>query len=242
MNLIVGRKPVLEAIKSGEELEKIYLLYGQKGDIIFEIKKLSRQHKIHLTELPANKFKRIASDVRSQGVVALKSIQKYYSIDEIIDEAKKSLYPTILILDSIQDPHNLGAILRTAECAGVDKILITIHESAVINETVVKTSAGATEHLMIAKVSNLSQSLDLLREKGFWIMGTSLNDSRDYRNIDYKIPMVIIMGNEERGIRSIISKKCDFLIKIPILGKLQSLNVSVASGIILYEVLKQREI
>lgn len=241
MNLIVGRKPVLEAIKSGEQLEKIYLLFGQKGDTIYEIKKLSRQHKIHITELPINKFKKFSSLSNAQGVIALKSLQKYYSVDEIINKAKKSTYPTILVLDSIQDPHNLGAILRTAECAGINGILITIHESAVINETVVKTSVGATEHLMIAKVPNLSQTVDILKENGFWIIGTSLLNSKDYGDLDYKMPLVIIMGNEEKGIRPIIAKKCDFLVKIPLMGKLQSLNVSVASGIILYEILRQRK-
>ena len=241
MNLIVGRKPVLEAIKSGEQLEKIYLLFGQKGDTIYEIKKFSRQHKIHISELPINKFKKISSLSNAQGVIALKSLQKYYSVDEIINKAKKSTYPTILILDSIQDPHNLGAILRTAECAGINGILITIHESAVINETVVKTSVGATEHLMIAKVPNLSQTVDILKENGFWIIGTSLLNSKDYGDLDYKMPLVIIMGNEEKGIRPIIAKKCDFLVKIPLMGKLQSLNVSVASGIILYEILRQRK-
>ena len=241
MNLIIGRKPVLEAIKSGEQLDKIYLLYGQKGDIIFEIIKLSRQNKIHITELPVNKFKRISSSTNTQGVIALKSIQKYYSINEIIDKAKESINPTLLILDSIQDPHNLGAILRTAECAGINGILITVHESAIINETVVKTSTGATEHLMIAKVSNLSQSLDILKDNGFWIIGTSLLNSKDYGELDYKMPVCVIMGNEEKGIRPAILKKCDFLVKIPLMGRLQSLNVSVAAGIILFEIIRQRK-
>jgi 23S rRNA (guanosine2251-2'-O)-methyltransferase len=240
MNLIVGRKPVLEALKSGEQLDKIYLLYGQKGDIIYEIKKLSRQYKIHITELSLNKFKIISSSSNTQGVIALKSLQKYFSVDDIINKAKEAIYPTILVLDSIQDPHNLGAILRTAECAGIRGILITIHESAVINETVVKTSAGATEHLMIAKVSNLSQTLDILKDNGFWIVGTSLLNSKDYINHDYKMPIAVIVGNEEKGIRPIITKKCDFMVKIPLMGKLQSLNVSVDSCIILYEMLRQR--
>jgi len=239
--ILIGRKPVLEAIKAGESIEKIYLLFGQKGETIYEIKKLARQNKISLTELPSNKFRNISSDSNTQGVVAIKSTQKYFSVEQIIEKAKQSTYPLILILDSIQDPHNLGAIFRTAECAGVDGIIMTIHESATITETVVKTSAGATEHLMISKVANLSQTLDILKENGFWIAGSSLLEAKDYTDPDYKMPLALVAGNEEKGIRQSIQKKCDFLIKIPMSGHIQSLNVSVATGVLLFEVSRKRK-
>jgi 23S rRNA (guanosine2251-2'-O)-methyltransferase len=173
-------------------------------------------------------------------VIAIKSLQKYFSIDEIITKSKNSKYPTILVLDSIKDPHNLGAILRTAECSGVDGVIITIHESATINETVVKTSTGATEHLMISKISNLPQALEFLKENGFWIFGSSLLNSKNYYELDYKISVVLIVGNEEKGIRPIVAKNCDFLVKIPMLGKIQSFNVSVATGVLLAEIVRQR--
>jgi len=144
------------------------------------------------------------------------------------------------VLDSIQDPHNLGAILRTAECAGVDGVVITKHHSAPVNETVAKTSAGAAEILKIAPVNNLSQALKELKENGFWIAGTSLENSKNYLETDYKIPLALILGNEEKGIRRLTAESCDFLIKIPLKGKIQSLNVSVAAGVILFEILRKR--
>jgi len=241
MNLIFGRRPVLEVLKSDEQLEKIYLLFGQTGEIIYEIRKLAKQHKIPLTELPFDKFKKISSASNTQGIIALKSTQKYFSVEELIDFSKQSKYPTLLILDSIQDPHNLGAVLRTAECVGVDGIIITTHNSASINETVVKTSAGAVEHLKITKITNLPQLLDLLKEEGFWIVGSSLVNAIDFHQPDYKIPIAIVIGNEEKGIRSIVAKKCDYLIKIPMAGQIQSLNVSVATGVLLYEIERQRK-
>ncbi len=144
------------------------------------------------------------------------------------------------MLDSIQDTHNLGAILRTAECTGVHGVIITKHNSAPVNETVVKTSAGATEHIKMCSVNNLANALKELKEKGFWIIGTSLEDAVDYTTVDYKIPAAIVMGNEEKGIRRLTADLCDTLIKIPMGGKIQSLNVSVAAGVILFEVLRQR--
>ncbi len=240
--LLIGRKPVLEAIKSGENIEKIYFLFGQKGEAIYEIKKLARNNKISLTELPSNKFRNISDDPHTQGVIAIKSSQKYFSLENIVEKAKQEVHPLILVLDSIQDPHNLGAILRTAECAGVQGIILTIHESVTITETVIKTSAGATEHLMICKVSNLPQALDYLKENGFWIAGSSLLDAKDYNGPDYKLPIALIVGNEEKGIRPIIQKKCDFLVKIPMTGKIQSLNVSVATGVLLFEINRKRKI
>lgn len=239
--LLIGRKPVLEAIKAEENIEKIYLLFGQKGEAIYEIKKLARNNKISITELPSNKFRNISDDPHTQGVIAIKSSQKYYSIEQIVETVKQETFPLILILDSIQDPHNLGAILRTAECAGIQGVIITIHESVSVTETVIKTSAGATEHLMICKVSNLPQALDYLKENGFWIIGSSLMDSKDYTELDYKMPTAVIVGNEEKGIRPIVQKKCDFLVKIPMAGKIQSLNVSVATGVLLFEINRKRK-
>jgi 23S rRNA (guanosine2251-2'-O)-methyltransferase len=242
MNLIFGRKPVLEALKSGEQLEKIYLLFGQQGEIIYEIRKLVKKLKIPLTELPIEKYKKLSSTSNTQGVIGLKSDRKFFPVEDLIDFSKHSKYPTLLILDSIQDPHNVGAILRTAECIGVDGVVITIHNSAVINETVVKTSAGAVEHLKISKVINLPQILDILKKNGFWIVGTSLVNSINFHQPDYKIPLAIVVGNEEKGIRPIVAKKCDYLVKIPMTGHIQSLNVSVATGILLYEIVRQRNL
>ena len=151
------------------------------------------------------------------------------------------------MLDSIQDTHNLGAILRTAECSDVHGIIVTKHNSAPVNETVVKTSAGATELLKICPVNNLSNILKELKDNGFWIIGSYLEDSsewsqklKDYTLVDYKVPVALVVGNEEKGIRRLTAENCDILVNIPMRGKIQSLNVSVATGILLFEMLRQR--
>jgi 23S rRNA (guanosine2251-2'-O)-methyltransferase len=242
MQLIIGRKPVLEAINSDDDIEQVFLLYGQKGDIINAIIVAAKKKSVKLTQLPFDKFKAVTSNTNAQGVAARKSSQKYYSLENIIRDSKKSEYPLILILDSIQDPRNLGAIIRNAECAGVDGILVTKHNSASLNETVLKASAGATEHSKICLVNNLVNAIKILKDNGFWVMGASLGESKDYSSIDYKIPVAVIIGNEEKGIRRLTADNCDFLIKIPMKGKIQSLNVSVAAGIILFEILRQRNL
>ena len=240
MNIIIGRKPVLEAINSGKEIRQVFILHGQKGGILDIIRIASKKRGIKCSEVKKERFLSITSNPNAQGVAAVKSDLKYYPVEEVIAYSKKSKYPLIVILDSIQDTHNVGAILRTAECAGVDGIISTKHNSAPINQTVVKTSAGATEHLKISVVNNLSQALRLLKGNGFWIAGSSLENSKNYVDIDYKIPIALIVGNEEKGLRKLTAENCDFLVKIPMKGEIQSLNVSVASGILLFEILRQR--
>lgn len=254
MNLIIGRKPVLEALNSDEEITQVYILYGQEGGIINAIRIAAKKRGIKVNQISLEKFRQIVKDKNAQGVVALKSSQKFYTLQEIIQIAKfknsKALSlgeglgeaPLLLILDSIQDTHNVGAILRTAECSGVDGIIITKHNSAPINETVAKTSAGASELVKICQVNNLANAIDELKEEGFWIVGSYLGNSKPYTEIDYKMPVALIVGNEEKGIRKLTADKCDFLVHIPMKGKIQSLNVSVATGILLFEILRQRSL
>ncbi len=242
MNLIIGRKPVLEAINSGEELEQIFILYGQQGTIITAIRIAAKKRGIKCTEIPFRKFNSLSLHQNTQGIIAVKSDQKYSSLEELISLSKQKRYPLLLILDSIQDTHNLGAILRSAECAGVDGIILTKYNSAPINETVNKTSAGAISYLKICTVNNLSVSIKQLKENGFWIVGSSLDNSKNYNEVDYKIPVALIVGNEEKGIRKLTADNCDFIVSIPMNGKVQSLNVSVATGILLFEILRQRNI
>jgi 23S rRNA (guanosine2251-2'-O)-methyltransferase len=240
MNIIIGRKPVLEALNSDEEIEQVYILFGQQGNIINAIRVAAKKRGIKCNQIPLERFKTFTPDKNAQGVIALKQDFKFSSLDEIISEAKKTSFPLILILDEIQDPHNVGAILRSAECSGVIGIIITKHHSATITSTVTKVSTGATEHLKICQVNNLSQTIDELKEKGFWIVGSSLENAKIYTEVDYKIPIALVVGNEEKGIRKLTANKCDFLVKISMSGKIQSLNVSVATGILLFEILRQR--
>jgi 23S rRNA (guanosine2251-2'-O)-methyltransferase len=243
MSLIVGRKPVLEALNSGEELEQVFILYGQKGGIIEAIRVAAKKKGIKCNLIPFDRFRSITNNPSAQGVAAIKSGQKFYQLEEIISSSKKNIFPLLLILDSIQDTHNAGAIIRTAECSGVDGVIFTKHNSAPINETVTKTSAGATEHVKLCPVTNLAQTLNQLKEEGFWIIGSSLSEnSRPYTEVDYKMPVALILGNEEKGLRRLTIDNCDLLIKIPMKGVMQSLNVSVSAGIILFEILRQRSI
>jgi 23S rRNA (guanosine2251-2'-O)-methyltransferase len=242
MNIIIGRKSVLEALNSNEDVEQVYILFGQQGNIINAIRVAAKKRGIKCNQIPLERFRTYAPSQNAQGVVALKQDFKFSSLDEIIFSAKKTTFPLLLILDEIQDPHNVGAILRSAECSGVNGIILTKHNSVTITSTVSKVSAGATEHLKICQVNNLSQTIDELKEKGFWIVGSSLENAKNYTDVDYKIPIALIVGNEEKGIRKLTASKCDFLVKIPMSGKIQSLNVSVATGILLFEILRQRQL
>ena len=237
---IIGRKPVLEAINSGAEIEVIYLQYGQHGEIIDKIFSSAKKQGIKISQISTNKFNEIAKVDNAQGVVALRSVQKFYGLDELIKCSKQKQFPLFLLLDSIQDPHNLGAILRTAECAGVDGVIVTTNQSSPISETVEKISAGAVSYLKITKVINLVRAIEELKKSGFWIVGTHLNGEKYYDQIDYKIPLALVLGNEEKGIRKLVAENCDFLVKIPMKGKIDSLNVSVSTGVFLFEINRQR--
>jgi 23S rRNA (guanosine2251-2'-O)-methyltransferase len=240
MKRIYGRKPVLEAINSGKNIDRVVLAFGQKGDAVDKILIACKKHKIKISQLSPKKFREQDKGSNTQGVIAFLGDQKYFSLDKIISLSSSKKFPLILILDSIQDTHNVGAILRTAESAGVDGVLITERNSAPINDTVEKTSAGAVSHLKICKVINLKNDLGKLKDAGFWIVGSSLKADRNYTDVDYKMPVAVIVGNEEKGMRKLTEEHCDFLVKIPMQGKMQSLNVSVSTGILLYEVLRQR--
>ncbi|MBU1096167.1 MAG: 23S rRNA (guanosine(2251)-2'-O)-methyltransferase RlmB [Bacteroidetes bacterium] len=239
-NIIIGRKPVLEALKSDAGIIKIYFGPGQKGEVIQEIKSEAKKKKISFAEVPHQKIESFSKGKIHQGIVALLSELKFFSLEEILRKCKSKQFPLLLILEQIQDTHNLGAILRTAEAAGVDGVLITKHNSAPVNETVEKTSAGATSHLMIHQTANVSNTIKTLKQNGFWVVGSTLEDSQLYTSVDYKSPLALILSNEEKGIKRLTAENCDFLVNIPMKGKIQSLNVSVAAGIIMYEISRQR--
>ncbi len=242
MKTIFGRKPVLEAINSGREIEKIVINFSSKNSSLENILIAAKKHGIKVTKLPAEKFRKYEKQNKNtQGVIAILSDVKYYSVEDLLVAERKNKYALFLVLDTIQDTHNLGAILRTAEASGVDGVIITENKSAPINDTVEKTSAGALSYLKIAKVTNLANAIRTLKENGIWVIGASLDTEKDFTEIDYRKDVAIIVGNEEKGIRRLTAKLCDEVVKIPMFGKIQSLNVSVATGILLYEVIKQRQ-
>ena len=243
MRKVIGQKPVLEAMNSGEEIDRIIISFGQKGSVIDSILNAAKRKKIKVSKLSPQKFKENEKGLNTQGVIAFINDLNMWDVKEIIAQAKKKENPLILIVDEIQDTHNMGAIFRSAEASGVDGIIITQRNTAPLNETVEKTSAGAISHLRISQTSNLFQAMEQLKKDGFWIYGSSLGlNSKNYTENDFKGAVAIVVGNEEKGIRRSVAENCDHLIKIPMLGKTQSLNVSVATGVILYEVVRQRAV
>lgn len=236
---IAGRNPVLEVLKTDKEIEKIYIL---KGDLKGSVKKIigiAKDRNIVIQEVDKNKLDSLAKGVAHQGVVALVSSYQYASIDDILNTAMKmKVAPFIVILDGIEDPHNLGAIIRTAECAGVHGIIIPKRKSAQVNETVYKASAGAVEHILVAKVNNINKAIDELKDKGLWIYGADM-DGDLYFNTSLKGAVALVIGSEGKGISRLTKEKCDCLVKIPMAGKISSLNASNAAAILMYEVVRQ---
>ena len=241
-DIIAGRQPVMEALKSGKMIEKVVLLFGVKGNAIEKIKMQAKQNRVPFVEVGKQRFRELVSDTTTQGVVAIVGTKKYVEVDDILKLAKeKGEMPFILILDEIEDPQNLGALIRSAECAGAHGVVIPKHHAVTVNQTVVKTSAGATEHMMVAKVTNIAQTIDELKQKKIWVVGTDAAAQKSYTQLDMNMPIAIVIGSEGSGIRKLVKEKCDFLIKIPLYGKIASLNASVAGALIMFEAVRHRK-
>ena len=240
-DLILGRNAVIEALKSDRTIE---CLYVSKGDLEGSIKValgLAKDKGIVVKEADRRKLDTMCEGLNHQGIVAKVTPFKYCEVNDILEVAeKKGEKPFIVILDEIEDPHNLGSIIRTAELCGVHGIIIPKRRNVGVTSTVYKCSAGAIEHMKIAKVTNINATLDMLKEKGIWIYGADI-EGKDYSyNTDFSGPCALIIGSEGKGISNLTLKKCDLLVKIPMIGKINSLNASVAGGIMMYEVLKGR--
>lgn len=240
-NLIVGRQPVLEALRSDTPLEKIYILFGTRGGVLPQIEQLARRRGVPVKQIDKQRFLELSAGVNTQGVVAVAASKQYVDVDDLLRlAAEKGEKPFLLILDEIEDPHNLGALIRTAECAGVHGVILPRHHSASLNETVAKASAGASLHLPAAKVTNIANTLDDLRERDVWIVGTEMDAPRVYTDVDFTGGIGVVVGNEGKGIRRLVREKCDFLVRIPMYGKIGSLNASVAGALILFEAARHR--
>jgi len=240
LQVIFGINPLLEALKSQKEgIEKVVIAQGRGGAAVQKILNLAKQRMIPVEFRERGYLDRWAGHKYHQGVVGLCETFDYVSVDDVIAnrhvDFKNNL---ILILDSITDPQNLGSLIRAAHCFGANGIIIPENRSASVTTAVVKASAGAAHHIPIAMVVNLSNTIEYLKKKGFWIYGTDPVSGKYVSSFDYKGHIGLVMGSEGRGIRPLIKKKCDFLLSIPMMGKIDSLNVSVAAGIILYEILR----
>ena len=238
---VEGRNAVLELLESGRDINKILVANGEKHGSIHKILAIAKERKIIVTEIEKNKLNQIAQTPNNQGVIAIVPPYDYCEVEDILDEAKrKNEKPFILILDGIEDPHNLGSIIRTAETAGVHGIIIPKRRAASVNSTVSKVSAGAVEYMKIARVNNINETIRYLKEKDIWICGTDMDTNTIYTNQDYKMPIAIVIGSEGFGMSRLVKENCDFLVKIPMKGKITSLNATVSAGLIMYEVVRKR--
>lgn len=238
---IEGRNAVIELLESDKDINRILIARGEKHGSIHKIIAMAKEKKVILAEVERSKLEQMAQTENCQGVIAIVPPFDYCEVYDIIQEAKeKQEDPFILILDGIEDPHNLGSIIRTAETAGVHGIIIPKRRAASVNSTVSKVSAGAVQHMKIARVNNINETIQTLKEEGVWICGTDLETNKYYYNQDLTGPLAIVIGSEGFGMSRLVKQNCDFLVKIPMKGKITSLNASVSTGIIVYESVKQR--
>ncbi|MCI8776025.1 MAG: 23S rRNA (guanosine(2251)-2'-O)-methyltransferase RlmB [Oscillospiraceae bacterium] len=239
-NIICGRNPVIEAIKSGMSIDTVYV--SGHGGILGKINSMAKDAGAVVKVVNNQKLDQLSGGRAHQGVAAAASCAEYASLEDILAVSeKKGTNPFIIICDEIEDPHNLGAIIRTAEAAGADGIIIPKRRSASLNATVFKTSAGAASWLPVARVSNLAAAVDELKRRGVWIYGTDAS-GESYESTDLKGSIALVIGSEGFGMGRLIKEKCDFLLRLPMNGKITSLNASVAAGIFMYEAVRQRNI
>lgn len=239
---VEGRNAVIALLESGRDINKIYISNREKHGSINKIIAMAKERKVLIAEISKSKLNQMAKEENNQGVIAIVPPFEYSDVEEILEYAKlKNEDPFIIILDGIEDPHNLGAIIRTAETAGCHGVIIPKRRAAGVNSTVSKVSAGAVEHIKIARVNNLTETIKELKEQGIWIYGTDIEATDYYYNQDLTGPIAIIIGSEGFGMSRLVKEKCDFLLKIPMKGKTTSLNASVSSGIVIYEAVKQKK-
>ncbi len=240
-DLIEGRNAVIEALKSDRTIEQILIAKGDNEGSINVVYALAKEKNIVIKEVERKKLDQMSETKSHQGVMAIVTPYKYYEIDQILNSAKeKGEKPFIVILDEIEDPHNFGSIVRCAEVCGVHGIIIPKRRNVGVTPTVYKSSAGAVEHMKIAKVTNINATIQLLKDEGIWVYGADMDGESYCFETDFKGAVAIVIGSEGRGISKLTKEKCDVLVKIPMVGEINSLNASVAGGIIMYEVLKQK--
>lgn len=239
-NIICGKNPVLEALRSGREIDRLLIAHGAGGGSINEIVAKCSKRGVLIKEVSPQKLDYYCGGANHQGVAVMFASQEYSTVEDILGFAQERNEPPFLVIcDEIEDPHNLGAIIRTAEVSGVHGIIIPKRRSASLNATVAKTSAGALEYMRVARVTNISATIEELKEKGVWVFGADMN-GEDYRKTDFTVPCALVIGNEGKGIGTLVAKKCDKIISLPMKGKINSLNASVAAGILMYKVMECR--
>lgn len=238
--MIAGKNPVLEALRSGREMNKVWIAEGVKKTGIQELIDLAKEQGVLVQFVPKQKIDKLAEN--HQGIVASVAAYDYAELDDLFAAAKaKNEDPFFMILDELEDPHNLGSIMRTADAIGVHGIIIPKRRAVGLTAVVAKASTGAIEHVPVVRVTNLAQTVDELKERGVWIAGTDAKGSQDYRKMDATLPLALIIGSEGKGMSRLLKDKCDFLYHLPMIGHVTSLNASVAAALLMYEVYRKRQ-
>ena len=240
-NIICGRNPVLEALRSGREIDRLFVAHGTGGGSVTAIIAKCRAKGILIKEISPQKLDYYCGGANHQGVAVMFASQEYATVEDMFALAEtRGEKPFLIICDEIEDPHNLGAIIRTAEATGVHGVIIPERRSASLNATVAKAACGALEYVPVARVTNIANTIDALKERGVWVFGADM-DGDDYTKTDFDTPCALVIGNEGKGIGALTAKKCDAILSLPMLGKINSLNASVAAGILMYEVVRSRK-
>lgn len=239
-DIIAGRNPVMEAIRSGRSIESILVAKGERSGSVVAIIAKAKQKNIPVKDVDSKKLDFLAKGVNHQGIVAQCAVKEYSALEDIFALAEeRGESPFIIVLDKIEDPHNLGAIIRTAECAGAHGVIILERRSAGLSYTVEKTSAGALEYMPVVRVKNISAVLQKLKDKGIWVYGADM-DGEHYKKVNFDGAVALVIGNEGKGISPLVAKDCDVIVSLPMKGKINSLNASVAAGILMYEIADKR--
>ncbi|WP_078414994.1 23S rRNA (guanosine(2251)-2'-O)-methyltransferase RlmB [Priestia abyssalis] len=237
---IIGRNPVLEALKSGREINKMWVAEGAQKGSINQIVQLAKQNGVLTQVVPKRKIEQMVEG-NHQGVIAQVAAYEYAELEDLFRKAQeRNETPFFLLLDEIEDPHNLGSIMRTADAVGAHGIIIPKRRAVGLTATVAKASTGAIEHIPVTRVTNLSRTIDDLKDKGLWVAGTDAKGTDDYRQLDGTMPLLLVIGSEGKGMSRIIRDKCDFLVRLPMIGQVTSLNASVAASLLMYEVFRKR--
>lgn len=237
--VLYGRHPVLEALKAGRPLNKLWLAEGAEGGSLAEILARAREQGVIIQRVPRQRLARLAGE-NHQGVVAFIAAHEYATLDDVM-QRDTGHAPLVVLLDELSDPHNLGAIVRSAEAAGAQGVVVPRRRSVPLTQTVAKAAAGALEYLPVARVPNLVQAMERLKEAGYWVYGADAGAARLYTEADLRGATAIVIGAEGKGLSRLVKERCDDLVKLPMLGRVGSLNASVAAGVLLYEAVRQRQ-
>ncbi|HJV16117.1 MAG TPA: 23S rRNA (guanosine(2251)-2'-O)-methyltransferase RlmB [Bacillales bacterium] len=238
---IIGKNPVIEALKSNRDINKILIAEGSQRGQMQQITQLAREANVIVQYVPKKKIDQV-TDGNHQGVLAYVAAYQYAEMDDLFAAAEKNNEPPFfLLLDEIEDPHNLGSIMRTADAVGAHGIIIPKRRAVGLTATVAKSSTGAIEYIPVVRVTNMARTIDELKDRGVWIAGTDATGSEDYRRMDGSLPLGLVIGSEGKGMGRLIREKCDFLIHLPMVGKVTSLNASVAASVLMYEIYRKRQ-